>query len=404
MDLTSAAVGPAVNDLLERLQGPLGDTYRLEREFEGGGMSRLFLATEVQGGRRVVVKLLPPELVSEVAAARFKREIELTKHLIHPHILPILSAGAEDVLLYYVMPYLSGESLRDRLVNHGPLPVGEAVRLLRQVADAVAFAHSHGIVHRDIKPENILLEGGQPVLADFGIARALEAAQAGAAAKGQDSPDPSRRTLFEKLTATGVALGTPGYIAPEQLFGNTPVDARADVYALAVVGYEMLTGDMPFAGDTPQELLTASLTQDVRPLQTVCDKAPAAVCIAIERGLERDPAKRWPTAAEFRDALDASVSRWRAAWRRARHSRLAQAGAAVAALALAVAGGRAAVHARAVRGLEPNLVAVAPFAVYDADLAMWKEGLVDIIARNLDGAAPVRVVPPDAVLRQWGSA
>ncbi|HKG93500.1 MAG TPA: serine/threonine-protein kinase, partial [Gemmatimonadaceae bacterium] len=214
-----------MTDLLERLQVPLGDSYRLEREFEGGGMSRLFLAVDSASGRRVVVKLLPPELVSEVAAARFKREIEVTKHLVHPHILPILAAGAHDGLLFYVMPYLSGESLRDRIVNGGALPVPEAVRLLRQVADAVAYAHSHGVVHRDIKPENILLEGGQPVLADFGIARALEAAQAGAAAKGQGAsnggaaPDPSRRTLFEKLTATGVALGTPGYIAPEQLFG-----------------------------------------------------------------------------------------------------------------------------------------------------------------------------------------
>src|SRR5437879_4306281 len=214
-----------MGDLLARLQAALGDTYRIEKELGGGGMSRLFLATEASLHRQVVIKLLPPEFTSEVSAARFRQEIELAAHLQHPNILPVLTAGARDDLLFYVMPFVSGESLRHRLTREGKLPVADAVRVLYEIADALAYAHAEGVIHRDIKPENILLLGAHAALTDFGVARALVESRSGG-----------------RLTATGLALGTPGYMSPEQAAGEWHIDARADLYALAVVGYEMLAG------------------------------------------------------------------------------------------------------------------------------------------------------------------
>ncbi len=232
-----------MGDLLARLQAALGDTYRIEKELGGGGMSRLFLATEASLHRQVVIKLLPPEFTSEVSAARFKQEIELAAHLQHPNILPVLTAGAKDDLLFYVMPFVPGESLRHRLTREGRLPVLDAVRILHEIADALAQAHAEGVIHRDIKPENILLLGSHAVLTDFGVARALAESRSGS-----------------RLTDTGLALGTPGYMSPEQAAGERHIDARADVYALAVVGYEMLAGFPPFAGPTAQAVIAAHLT------------------------------------------------------------------------------------------------------------------------------------------------
>jgi len=197
-----------LTELIARVQAALGDAFRVESELGGGGMSRLFLATEASLNRRVVIKLLPPDLASEVSAARFKQEMEFAARLQHPHILPILAAGAREGLLYYIMPYVAGESLRGRLEREGRLSVADASRLLAEVADALAFAHGLGIIHRDIKPENVLLEGKHAVLADFGIARALLESRTQRA-----------------LTATGTSIGTPGYMAPEQLSGES-VDAR----------------------------------------------------------------------------------------------------------------------------------------------------------------------------------
>src|SRR5256886_16572640 len=220
-----------MGDLLARLQAALGDTYRIEKELGGGGMSRLFLATEASLHRQVVIKLLPPEFTSEVSAARFKQEIELAAHLQHPNILPVLAAGSNDDLLYYVMPYVAGESLRHRVTREGKFPVADAGRILHEVADALASAHAEAVIHRDIKPENILLEGNHAVLTDFGVARALTEARSGG-----------------RLTDTGISVGTPAYMSPEQAAGERHIDATADVYALAGAGYGKLAAVPPLPG------------------------------------------------------------------------------------------------------------------------------------------------------------
>lgn len=355
----------------------MGDAYRLERELPGGGMSRLFLATERALGRTVVVKVLPPEYGSEVSAARFRREIELTARLQHPNILGVLTAGVDGDLVWYAMPYVEGESLRRRLEREGRLPVAVAMRLLREVADALDYAHTRGVIHRDVKPENILLAADHALLADFGIAQALAVSRGDA-----------------RLTATGASLGTPGYMAPEQAAGGA-VDGRADLYALGLVGWEMLAGAAPFTGDA-QAVLTAHLTKPAPPLTDIRPELPLSLTRAIARTLEKDPAARFATAAELRDALDIAPAH---PPRQPSRRRIAAALAALAAVA-------AIVLWRGTRGGEPssldaNVVAVAPFDVHDSELAVWREGLADIIARNVDGAGPLRAIPPTIVVRRW---
>ncbi|UCG85885.1 MAG: protein kinase [Gemmatimonadota bacterium] len=280
-----------VNDLKDRLQAALGDAYRVERELARGGMSRLFLANEVSLNRQVVVKLLPPEMASEVSAARFKQEIEVVAQLQHPHVLPVHAAGSRDDLIYYVMPYVEGESLRHRLNQQGRLPIEEASLILTEVADALAFAHDRGVVHRDIKPENILLQQGHAVLTDFGVARAVEEARGEA-----------------RLTEVGMAVGTPGYMSPEQASGETNLDARSDLYALAVVGYEVLVGEQPFTGPNAQAVLAAHLTEEAAPVSERRPGVPAQLDAAIARALAKAPAERFQTAAAFRDALRLSIA------------------------------------------------------------------------------------------------
>lgn len=274
------------------MQAALGDAFRVEREIHGGGMSRLFLATEVSLNRLVVVKLLPPEFTSEVSAARFKQEMEIAARLQHPHILPVLTAAAPEGLLYYVTPYVAGESLRGRMEREGALPVPDAVRLLAEVADALAFAHGQGVIHRDIKPENILLEGRHAVLADFGIARALMESRTG-----------------DRLTATGLSVGTPGYMSPEQIAGSRDIDSRSDVYSLAVVAYEMLSGRAPFGGTTPQAVLAANLSENPSPLHELRAEVPVGLSALLGRALSKDPSDRFANAAEFSEALSAVPGR-----------------------------------------------------------------------------------------------
>jgi formylglycine-generating enzyme required for sulfatase activity/tRNA A-37 threonylcarbamoyl transferase component Bud32 len=274
-----------LDELFGRVQAALGDAFRVESELAAGGMSRIFLATEQSLNRRVVVKVLPPNMTSEVSSARFRQEMELLARLQHPHILPILTSGTRAELLYYVMPFVAGESLRHRLTTEGKLPVEDAVRILTEIADALGYAHGAGVLHRDIKPENILLEGRHAVLADFGVARALVDARTGG-----------------RLTATGLSVGTPGYMSPEQVSGDV-IDARAEVYALAVVGYEMMTGKPPFEGPTAQAILTAHLTTPPLPLSELRPEVPLHVSRAIARALAKQPEERFRTAQEFGDAL-----------------------------------------------------------------------------------------------------
>ena len=368
--------------LASRLQSAMGDAYRLERELPGGGMSRLFVALESSLNRRVVIKVLPPELTSDVSAQRFKQEIELAAHLQHPHILPILAAGAKDDLLYYVMPYVTGESLRQHIEQSGPMPVADAVRILREVADALAHAHRKGIVHRDIKPENILLEEGHAVLADFGVARAIDEARSGAA--------------LPRVTGTGMSVGTPTYMAPEQASGERHIDARADLYALAIVGYEMLAGKLPFSAPSAQAMLAAHLTTPPPPLTKSRPDVPAPVSAAIAKALSKAPDDRYRTAEEFRDALDPAAA-GAGGGRRKRTILVAAAAAIVLAAAALVATWRSRPQ------LDASLVAVAPFGVLgsDKELELWHEGMVDVLSRNLDGVGTLRTVPPSVVVRRW---
>src|SRR5436190_786142 len=238
-------------DLRAQLEHHLASTYSLERELGGGGMSRVFVASDKALGRRVVIKVLPPELAEGVSVDRFKREIQLAAQLQHPHILGVISAGEVDGLPYYTMPYVDGHSLRARLAATGQIPIGEIVAILRDVTKALAYAHDHGIVHRDIKPDNVLLTGGSAVVSDFGIAKAIVAART-----------PSRGAT---LTQLGSALGTPQYMAPEQAAADPDVDHRADIYALGVMAYEMLAGHPPFTG-SPRKLLAAHLGETPQPI------------------------------------------------------------------------------------------------------------------------------------------
>jgi tetratricopeptide (TPR) repeat protein/tRNA A-37 threonylcarbamoyl transferase component Bud32 len=278
--------------LRDRLAAALGDGYRLGRELGGGGMSHVFEAEDVALGRRVVVKVIAPELSAGVNAARFRREIQLAASLQHPHIVALLAAGQAGELLYYTMPFVEGESLRARLDREGELAVSEAVRILREVADALAHAHARGIVHRDIKPDNVLLTERHALVADFGVAKAIHDGQAGAHA-GEGT-----------LTSVGFTLGTPAYMAPEQAAGDSHIDQRADIYALGVMAYEMLAGERPFAGPTPQALLAAQVTSAAVPLSDRRPAVPAPLAEAVMRCLEKRPADRWQQADAFLGAID----------------------------------------------------------------------------------------------------
>ena len=281
-----------VADLRDRLQSALGPPYRVERELGGGGMSRVFLAEEVRLGRRVVVKVLPPELAAGVSAERFEREIQLAAKLQHPHIVPLLTAGAQGDLLYYVMPHIAGESLRARIAHERALPVGETVRILRDVCDALAYAHAHGVVHRDVKPDNVLLSGKHALVTDFGVAKAVASSTGGSGT----------------LTSLGMALGTPAYMAPEQAAGDPNVDQRADLYAVGALGYELLAGRTPFGGLSPQGMLAAQVTATPDPVTQHRDSVPPALAALIMRCLAKLPADRPQSAEELLGQLEAMAT------------------------------------------------------------------------------------------------
>src|SRR3954470_15625078 len=267
--------------MIEHLVAALADRYRIERELGAGGMATVYLAHDLKHDRDVAIKVLHPDLGAVLGGERFLIEIRTTARLQHPHILPLLDSGDADGLLYYVMPYVAGETLRGRLERERQLSIDDALRIAREVADALQYAHSAGIIHRDVKPENILLQGGHALVADFGIALAVQ--EAGG----------------QRMTQTGLSLGTPQYMSPEQAMGERVIDARADVYALGAVLYEMLTGDPPFSGSSIQAIVAKVLSEKPTPVRTLRDMVSPGVEQAVLTALAKLPADRFASAADF---------------------------------------------------------------------------------------------------------
>jgi serine/threonine-protein kinase len=276
--------------LCAQLQAHLGNAFVLERELGGGGISRVFVANEVRLSREVVVKVLSPELAQGLNAERFEREILLAASLQQANIVPVLAAGDIDGLPYFTMPFVEGESLRSRLTGAG-LPIQDVLAILRDVTKALAYAHARNIVHRDIKPDNVLLSGGTAVVTDFGIAKALSASRtAGAGAT---------------LTSVGTSIGTPAYMAPEQVAGDPNLDHRVDLYALGCMAQELLTGRAPFADRTPQKMLAAHLSESAMPVSTLRPDCPPGLAALVTQLLRKDPADRPASANDVLRALDA---------------------------------------------------------------------------------------------------
>jgi eukaryotic-like serine/threonine-protein kinase len=346
--------------LRDQLQTTLSDAYRLERELGGGGMSRVFLAEERALGRRVVVKVLSPDLAAGVNVDRFKREILLTAQLQHPHIVPVFATGETEGLPYYTMPFVEGESLRVRLMRIGAMPIAIAVSILRDVARALEFAHSKGVVHRDIKPDNILLVGNTATVSDFGIAKALLASRLATAAA--------------PMTDLGVAIGTPQYMAPEQAAGDSGIDHRVDLYALGCVAYELIAGEPPFAGRSAASLIRAHIVDAPSPIAMKRADVPEALAALIERCLEKDPDDRPPSAHEIIEVLDNLAS--------AQVRSSASAG-----------------------GTEMPTIAVLPFASVSAEQESdhFADGLTDEVITDLSMIKTLRVISRQSAMRLKGS-
>ena len=289
-------------DLREQLQRSLESSYQIERELGGGGMSRVFLAEERRLRRKVVVKVLEPSVAAELSASRFEREIEIAARLQHPQIVPVFAAGEADGVPYYTMPFIDGESLGARLTR-GPMPFRETIDVLRDVAKALAFAHARGVVHRDIKPNNILLAHGSTVVTDFGIAKAIAAAKRG----DGGNVDP-KHTAAAALTAVGVTIGTPAYMSPEQVTGDSNIDHRADIYGFGCVAFEMLTGIPPFSAGSLAALFAAHLTRRPAVVTEHRPDVPRSLATLVERCLEKEPDARPGSAGELVDALDRAAA------------------------------------------------------------------------------------------------
>jgi serine/threonine-protein kinase len=272
----------------DRLKAALADRYSIERELGSGGMATVYLAEDLKHRRRVANRVLRPELAASLGVERFVREIEIAANLTHPHILGLHDSGEADGFLYYVMPHIEGESLRDKLAKEGELPIAEAVRILRDVVDALSEAHEKGVVHRDIKPDNILLTKHHALVTDFGVAKAA-----------------SEATSALKLTTEGVALGTPAYVSPEQAAADKHIDHRADIYAVGVVAYELLTGRTPFLGTTPQMILSAHMADIPERVSKYRQSVPPALEQLVMKCLEKKAADRWQTAEELLPQLEA---------------------------------------------------------------------------------------------------
>ncbi len=384
--------------LEERLKAALADRYAIEREVGQGGMATVFLARDLRHDRKVAVKVLRPELAAAVGHERFVREIKIAAQLQHPHILPLHVSGEAEGFLYYVMPYVEGESLRDRLSREGELPIEDAVRILKEISDALSYAHTHGVVHRDIKPDNVMISGRHSLVMDFGVAKAVsEAAGTG------------------EVTSAGVAIGTPAYMAPEQAAAEEQVDHRVDIYALGVLAYELLTGRPPFSGGSAQQVLSAQVTQKPVPVTQYRESVPPLLGEIVMKCLEKHSADRWQSADELRSELErvatpsqgvsapqtpAGAAAWAPGLSR-RFKRTVGVGViALAALLVLIlrpfgAGAPAA-------DVSPTAVAVLPFSVSGGsggdDFGYLSEAMVSLLSTKLDGAGDLRSADPRTLL------
>ena len=368
------------------LTAGLSDRYGLQRELGRGGMATVYLARDLKHDRSVALKVLHPELAATLGPERFQREIRFAARLQHPHILTVLDSGEAAGQLWFTMPYVEGESLRERLRHERQLSIDDALRITREVAQALQYAHEHGVIHRDVKPENILLtKDGNTLVADFGVARAL----------GGD----------ESLTQTGLAVGTPAYMSPEQAAGEHELDARTDVYALGCVLYEMLAGEPPFTGPTAQAVIAKRFNTAPTPVRITRPEVPEEVDQAVLRALARTPADRFASAGDLVQALRVNTTH---AGTTANppsapaRGRLAQG---LVGLGVVLAVGLGAIWLKS-RTPEPapsdaSAFAVLPFRAVGPGLDLWREGLVDLLAINLDGAGGLRAIAPRTVLSRW---
>jgi serine/threonine-protein kinase len=371
-------------DLLERLQSALADRYAIERELGRGGMATVYLARDLKHGRPVALKVMRPELGHALGPDRFLREIGIAGRLQHPHILSLHDSGEAGGLLYYVMPLVEGESLRARLAREIQLDVTEAVGIASQVADALIYAHAAGVLHRDIKPENILLSAGHATVADFGIARALDTVGS------------------ERLTETGLALGTPSYMSPEQAAGSHALDARSDLYALGCVLFEMLAGQPPFTGPTAQAIMARHAMDPVPSLHTVRSTIPGALQQVLNKALAKVPADRFATVEQFQRALASALQAPQDSRQPSRWWRPVVLGLAVAAVVGGIAagvranlsapragapGGEAVIRSLAVESFE-NLTG-------DSDQVYLAQGITDQVETELAQIGSLRVIGLD---------
>ncbi|MEP7325185.1 MAG: protein kinase [Gemmatimonadota bacterium] len=366
-----------MTDAFSRLSTALADRYRIEQELGQGGMATVYLAHDVKHDRQVAIKVLRPELAAVLGAERFVQEIKTTAALQHPHILPLFDSGIADGFLFYVMPFIDGETLRAKLDRETQLGIAEAVKITTDVADALHYAHSRGIIHRDIKPENILLANGRPMLADFGIALAV------------------RHAGGERITGTGLSLGTPHYMSPEQATGDRNLDARSDIYSLGALTYEMLAGEPPITGPKHRAIVARLLTETPRSLRVVRDVVPVGMDAAILRALAKDPADRFDSAAQFAQALTGGASAPAVPPRARRPNRLVLF-AAMLALVAAVAAGWVLLRRPAVPRIERIAVLPMDNQTGDSTQAFFADGMTrELIAVLTD--AGVRVLGHRAV-------
>ncbi len=360
----------------------LGGRYRIVREIGRGGMATVYLADDPKHGRQVAVKVLHAEVAQLIGHDRFLREIEIAARLSHPHILPLHDSGEvtvdgedEPAALYFVTPFVSGESLRDRMQHEPRLATDDVLRLGREIAQALDYAHRQGVVHLDVKPENILLQDGHAIIADFGIARAMS----NATEHSRNEPTP--------------LLGTPSYMSPEQALGSSNVDGRSDVYSLGCVLYEMVTGSRPFGRVTSAEAIERAKASALPDRSVLGERASREVAAVIMRALEPARDRRFQTAGDLAVALSGTARERRIrGWRRR---------AVIAACGIAASIPFIVQWARTGPALDADLVAVAPFDAAAPSLSLWKEGVVDVLSRNLDGAGPLRAVPATVALRRW---